>query len=300
VLFFSANDTIIKFLSGGYALHQIVLARSVLALAITLALIAPFQGGLRIFHTKRLGAHLVRGGCTVAANMAFFLSLAVLPLADATAIFFVCPILITVFSMIFLKEPVGPWRWAAIGIGFLGVLVMMRPGSGSFQAASILPLIAAIAYAALHTLTRRLGATEAAVTLSAYIQVMFIAVSLLFWVFVGDGRFGNVDSPSLNFLLRAWIWPDPADYVFFLLIGIGAAGAGYLISQAYKVAQAAYVAPFEYITLPLAVLWGMLFFDEWPDLAAYFGISLILLAGLITVWREAVNARASRPLRKGS
>lgn len=300
VLFFSANDTTIKFLSGDYALHQIVLIRSILGLLITVAVIAPFQGGLGVFRTRRLSAHLMRGGLVVVANMALFLAFAAMPLADATAIFFVSPILITLFSVVFLNESVGPWRWAATAIGFAGVVVMMRPGSGSFQVASTLPLVAAVAYAGLNTMTRKLGTTEGAVTLSVYIKLMFIVVSLIFGLAVGDGRFGDQADPSLQFLLRAWYWPDPADAKFFVLIGIGVAGAGLLISQAYRVAEAAYVAPFEYVALPLAVFWGIVVFDEWPDLITYLGMGLIGLAGMVTMWREAVNARVARPLRRGS
>lgn len=294
VLFFSANDTTIKFLSGDYALHQVVLIRSAIGLFITLLAIAPFHGGLRIFHTRRLPAHLLRGSFTVVANMTFFLALAAMPLADATAIFFISPILITLFSVVFLKESVGPWRWAAIFVGFLGVVIMVRPTSGAFQIVSLLPLLAAISYASLHTMTRRLGSTESAATMSVYIQVTFVVVSIGMGLTVGDGRFGDQTNASMTFLLRAWTWPAAADYPFFALIGISVAFAGFLISQAYRVAEAGFVAPFEYVAMPLAVLWGIVFFDEWPDASAYLGMSLIVAAGIITIWREAVNARLKR------
>ena len=291
VLFFSANDTTIKFLSGGYALHQIVLIRSIIGLLLTLLFIAPFTGGRSVFKTNRLAQHMLRGGFTVMANMMLFLGLAAIPLADATAIFFISPILITLFSIIFLGETVGPWRWAAIFIGFLGVVIMIRPGSGSFQYASLFPLVSALCYAALNTMTRRMGSTESAVTLSIYIQVMFILVCVLVGLVIGDGRFGDQSDPSLRFLLRAWEWPPQSDYGYFFLIGVGVAGAGYLISQAYRVAEAAFVAPFEYVAVPLSVLWGIAVFDEWPDTIAYIGMTFIVAAGIITIWREAVNRR---------
>ena len=294
VLFFSINDTTIKFLSGNYALHQVVLIRSIIGLALTLCIIAPFSGGMRVFHTKRLPAHMLRGAFTVGANMMLFLGFAAMPLADATAIFFVSPILITLFSMIFLKETVGPWRWAAIVVGFIGVVIMMRPGTETFQAVSVFPLISAVCYASLNTMTRRLGSTESAATLSIYIQLTFIVVCVAIGLAVGDGKFGNQTDPSLKFLLRAWVWPDPADYKFFGIVGVGVAGAGFLISQAYRVAEAAYVAPFEYVALPLAVIFGIMVFDEWPDTAAYIGMTLIMAAGCITIWRETVNSRLAR------
>mgnify|MGYP000093951157 CR=1 FL=1 len=143
VVFFSINDVAIKFLSGGYALHQVVLIRSVIGLVIILVLIAPLTNGRAIARTKRLPMHMLRGLCVVFANMTFFLGLAAMPLADAVAIFFVSPLVITIFSVMFLSEVVGAKRWAAIAVGFVGVLIMMRPGTAAFQVASLLPLAAA-------------------------------------------------------------------------------------------------------------------------------------------------------------
>lgn len=300
VLFFSINDVAIKFLSGGYALHQVVLIRSVIGLLIIVTVIAPFTSGWAIARTKRLKMHLLRGLCVVFANMTFFLGLAAMPLADAVAIFFVSPLVITLFSVVFLGEVVGPRRWAAIAVGLIGVLVMMRPGTAAFQVASLLPLAAAVCYAGLHILTRRIGGTESAATMAFYIQVVFLFVGASFGLIAGDGRFGDQTDLSLAFLFRAWSWPAVADYPIFLLIGAGTAVAGYLISQAYRVAEASYVAPFEYLALPMAVVWGIVVFDEFPDLWDFVGMGLILGAGLFMVWREARAKPVSlqRPLRR--
>lgn len=295
VFFFSVNDGAIKFLAGGYALHEVVLIRSVIGLVILLVLIAPLTDGFAIFRTKRLGMHLIRGFCVVMANMTFFLGLAAMPLADAVAIFFISPLIITVFSVVFLGEYVGPRRWAAVIVGLIGVVIMMRPGTASFQYASLLPVVAATAYAGLHMLTRLIGRTESAATMAFYIQIVFIAVCVIIGLAVGDGRFGDQSDPSLRFLLRAWEWPVAADFPLFILVGFGVAVGGYFISQAYRVAEASMVAPFEYLALPLSVLWGILIFDEWPDAVSYLGMALILGAGLFIVWRESV--RVENPLQ---
>ena len=300
VVFFSINDVAIKFLSGGYALHQVVLIRSVIGLLLIVFVIAPLTSGWAVARTRKLKMHMLRGLCVVFANMTFFLGLAAMPFADAVAIFFISPLVITLFSVLFLGEVVGPRRWAAIAVGFLGVLVMMRPGTQAFQVASLLPLAAAVWYAGIHIITRRIGGTESAATMAFYIQIMFIIVGVLFGLIVGDGRFGDLTDPSLAFLLRAWRWPVPADYPIFAVIGIGIAIAGYLISQAYRVAEASYVAPFEYLALPMSVVWGMIVFDEFPGGWDYFGMALILGAGLFTVWREAQvkPVALQRPLRR--
>ena len=137
-----------------------VLIRSLVGLMVLFMFIVPLSGGVKVLYTNRLGLHLLRGLCVVFANITFFLGLAALPLAEGVAIFFISPLLITIFSVIFLKEIVGPRRWAAVTIGLIGVLVILRPGSETFQTASLLPLSAAFGYATLHMLTRYIGKTE--------------------------------------------------------------------------------------------------------------------------------------------
>jgi drug/metabolite transporter (DMT)-like permease len=185
-------------------------------------------------------------------------------------------------------------RWAAIGIGLAGVIVMMRPGTSTFQLTSLLPLISAVFYAAMHTMTRRIGNTESALTMAFYIQITFVAVSIGFGLAVGDGRFAAQDNASLAFLLRGWEWPPLRDLPIFLLIGVAIAIGGFFISQAYRVATAATVAPFEYIALPLAIVWGIAVFGEWPDAIALVGMAMIIGSGLFTIWREAQAGVARR------
>lgn len=299
--FFSINDMAIKFLSGDYALHQVVLIRSTIGMVILLAVIVPLEGGFAVLKTKRPVIHLLRGGCVVVANMTFFLGLAAMPLADAVAIFFISPLVITAFSVIFLGETVGPRRWAAVGIGLIGVVIMMRPGSSSFQLAALLPLFAAFAYAALHIMTRKIGVTEKAATMTFYIQITFIFVSAAMGLAFADGSYGGFDDPSLDFLFREWSMPASRDYLIFALIGVGSTFGGYLISQAYRLAEAGLAAPFEYIALPLSIVWGVAVFSEWPDRISWFGISFIIAGGLYTFWRETVQHRQvtiDRPTRR--
>lgn len=283
---FSTTDVTIKFLSDAYALHQIILLRSVIGIAVIVLILMAGSGGLKSLKTKRLKRHLVRGLSVVMANVLFFLGLVAMPLADAVALFFISPSIVTLFSIIFLKEYVGPHRWFAIGLGFVGVLIMVQPGGNQFMLASLLPIGAAICYASLHTLTRTMRDTESASTMTFYIQFMFILVSAIMWALVGDGRFNSANSPSLHFLLRAWEPWQYADMKLFVLLGAGSTLGGYLISQAYRHAEAALAAPFEYIALPLAMMWGLVVFDEWPNNLTLIGSSFILASGLYTLYRE--------------
>lgn len=289
---FTINDVGIKWLSGGYALHQIVLVRSLIALTLTLGILVPLEGGYRLLRSKRWRMHILRGATVVLANMMFFAGLASLPLGEATAIFFVAPLFITALSALLLREVVGIRRWAAVGIGLAGVLVMMQPGGSAFQWAALLPLGAALCYASLQILTRTLSSTEKASVMAVYIQICFIVVSSLFGLIAGDGGFASAgSSPQVQFLFRAWAWPPLGDVLIMLGLGVLSATAGYLMSQGYRISQAAVVAPFEYVGLPMAVLWSILIWGDWPDAAAWLGIVLICGAGLYVFQREAALGR---------
>ncbi|MDD9909842.1 MAG: DMT family transporter [Ahrensia sp.] len=287
-LAFTVNDTTIKFLSGNYALHQLVLIRAAVAIIVTLAFFVPLDGGLKSLRITRPLLHLARGMCVVFANMAFFMSLATIKIAEATAILFIAPLIITALAVIFLGENVGPRRWIAILVGLLGVFIMVRPGAGSFQAAALLPLVAAIAYAMLHVLTRKIGTADSAAAMAFYIQLTFIVVCSLIGLVLGDGRFAGTGYPSIDFVLRAWIWPPISDWGIIALAGLSSAVGGYLVSQAYRLAPASIIAPFEYAALPLALVWGLLIFGEWPDWLAWIGMALIIASGLYAYSRERV------------
>jgi drug/metabolite transporter (DMT)-like permease len=293
-LVFSVNDVAIKFLSGDYALHEVVLIRSSIGLAVMILCVLPFQGGFPALRTRRIGAHLLRALCVVTSNLFYFLGLAALPLADAVAVFFVAPLLITALSVLLLGETVGPRRWLAVCIGLSGVIVMLRPGPDSFQWAALFPLASALCYALMHMLTRYMRVSEKAVTMAFYVQLSFIIVCLVMGMVVGDGRFAQQSDPSLAFLFRGWTWPDTADWPIFVASGAASALGGLLIAQAYRLCEAGLVAPFEYVSMPMAIFWGATVFNEWPDRTAWIGITLICGGGLYMLWREAVVKRSAR------
>ncbi len=292
----SINDMLIKHLSGGYPLHQMIFVRSAIGLAFTLVLVQ-LEGGLSLLKTSRPWLHVLRGIMIVIANMSFFTALAVVPLADATALFFVAPLMITLLSIPLLGETVGPWRLGAVAIGFFGVVLMMQPWNSSLDVEGgrlvlFLPVIGAFGYAMMQVLTRKLGVSSKASALAAYIQITFLVVSLGFYLAAGDGRYADqFDNASMKFLLREWIWPDGSDLYLFCALGLCSAIVGYALSQAYRMANAATVAPFEYIGLPLAVIWGWVMFGEFPTPIVFAGIFLILGGGLVVFLREQQKQR---------
>ncbi len=281
----SLMDASIKSLSGAYALHEIVMVRSVIAVFLTMFIVR-YEGGLALLKTSRPLVHLARGLLIVTANMAFYMAISVMPLVVVTGLFFASPLFITALSVPFLGESVGWRRWVGILVGFAGVLIIVQPGGDTFDAYSILPIISALAYATTQILSRRLGTSDKASVMSFYIGVTFIIVSFVFWFLVGDGSYMGAYGTKLDFLLRPWKWPNFADGLLMAFVGLLVTGVGYFLSQAYRVAEASAIAPFEFVMLPLALLWGYLFWGEVPSAIAGFGIGLIVASSLYVFLRE--------------
>jgi drug/metabolite transporter (DMT)-like permease len=286
---FSINDLAIKALSGDYALHQVMLIRAMVGLTFILALALATRADLRQVLTRRPGAHALRLAFVLVSNVTYFMGLAALPLADAVAISFVSPLIITALSVPVLGERVGPRRWVAVVIGMLGVLVMTRPGEGAISWAAVLVLISAFCYACVNLMTVRMKTTESALTLSFWVQVAFLVTSLCVGLAIGDGRLAASGDPALAFLLRAWIWPPPQDWPAFLATGLSVTIGGLMVAQAYRLAPASSVAPFEYAAVPMAVFWGVTVLGTWPDATGWLGIALILGAGIYALMREAAG-----------
>jgi drug/metabolite transporter (DMT)-like permease len=287
----SMNDLAIKFLSGDYALHQIILIRAILSLIIVLGVIALSGTSFRQLRTLRWRAHGFRVFIVMISNVTYFLGLSVLPLADAVATAFIAPVLVTLMSALILGEVVGPRRWAAVAVGLLGVLVMTRPSAGVIQPATILVLISACCYAGSHVMTRKMRDTESAMTLNFYVQLGFILVSCSMGLWVGDGHLARDGHATLAFLFRPWVWPAISDLWAFFATGLAVGIGGLMVSQAYRTTEAALIAPFEYIGMPMAIFWGAVVFGTWPDHTGWIGIALICGAGLYTLWRETLRKK---------
>lgn len=302
----SINDMLIKLLSGDYPLHQMVFTRSVIALVMSFVFLWA-EGGWSLLRTDRPVLHVIRAALIVTANMLYFAALAVMPLGVATALFFVAPLFITLLAIPILGEPVGRHRLTALLIGFAGVVVMMGPGTDWAEVprgALLLPIAAAACYAGMQVMTRKLGAASAASAMAIYIQVAFIAISSVFYLSFGDGRFEDtVESESLRFLLRPWIWPAPADIWKFAVLGVASSIVAYCLSSAYRIGNAATVASYEYVALPLAIFFGWIVFGERPGAVMILGTALIAGAGLYVFAREkrrrGVGPAAERPIRRG-
>lgn len=296
---FSVNDISVKLFSSEIPLNQLMFFRAIFAISILLLVILPFYGGLKYLNTSNPVFHIFRGLAVVGANTFFFISIAELSLAEATAIFFIAPILITIFAMFFLQEKVGIRRGLACFIGFLGMLFIIKPGTISFELISIFPLIAALFYTALHIITRKYGSQEKPLTMGFYIQVCFLVTSLMFAGGFYLADFDAEHSNALTFLTGSWVSVSTFD-MFHILVGIALpiSIGGILVSYAYKNYEASFLAPFEYGALVIAVVSTYLIWNEIPDRLSLIGMILIMLSGIFVSLREkqVSSIRSSRKI----
>ena len=287
---FGAQDVIIRLLSGEYAAMEIMFIRGLVAL-LPLAMFVHWEGGFVSLRVRHPFINLLRGLLMVCSYTAFYMAMAAMPIAEVTAIFFVSPLIITLFSVLFLGETVGLRRWSAVIVGFAGVLVIVQPGTEGLDPVAFLPLVASITYAGSVIITRRIGRTQSGASLAFFAMLTFIAISGLAGGIMGDGDFADDSHPSLSFLLRAWVMPGARDMLFLASIGLIAAIGFYCLSQGYRIAPASVVAPFEFISMPLAVLWGIAVWNEHPPMTTLLGIVMIIGSGVYVLRREAVRKR---------
>ena len=299
MLCISINDLFVKQFSKNYPLHEIIFIRSLIAILFTLLLVKS-QGGLKILKTQQPIQHALRAVAIFLCNMIFFSAIATLPLATATALFFVAPIFITLLSIPLLGEKVGIRRLLAVITGFLGVFIMMKPNTWSMSDIPpfiyFLPVIAAVLYALMQIMTRKLSKSSKPAALAFYIQLTFVIFSLIFGLIFGDGKLADISSnTSLQFILTGWTFPKTSDLPYFVALGFLAAGVSYFMSKAYSTAAAANVAPFEYVLLPLSIFWGWTFFGDIPDLYILTGIIFVVGSGLYVLIREKKKEIPSSP-----
>ncbi len=290
-VFFTTLDMAIKFLSGDYALHQITLIRAIVSILFTLLVLVPIDGRFKYLLSKRLGLHLIRGFGIVVANLCFFTALVNIPLAETTAIFFIAPLLITLLSVFLIGEKVELKSWIAVFVGFLGVIVMFRPDLGVFNAAYMLPVVAALVYSLVQIATRIMGEAEKASTMVFYIQLNHILFSGIMGIIFGDGSFADQSQPINYYLFRAWVIPTGQDLMIMLGIGLLGGLGAYFISNAYRISKAGIIAPFEYVAIPFSIFWSIIIFGDWPDKVTFLGIFLIAGSGLFVVYSETLQNR---------
>jgi drug/metabolite transporter (DMT)-like permease len=279
VFTFTVMDAIIKEISQSFPTGEIIFFRNLFGFIPLLVFAFWRHGGIPL-KTKRPWSHVMRGIFGVLSMYCFFRSYLELPLSDAIALGLSGPIFITVLSVPVLGEHVGWRRWSAVIVGFVGVLVMVRPGSTMFDPNAAWPLAAAVLYAAAMMSIRKLGSTEPSTTIVFHFTLFATLASLL------------TIPLGFNDPKAAWVMPsDPREIMLIVVIGVFGGIAQIFMTMAYQRARAATVASFDYTALVYGFLLGWMFFEEVPDAFLIVGGLIVVAAGIYIIHRETVVAR---------
>jgi drug/metabolite transporter (DMT)-like permease len=235
-----------------------------------------WNGSWRVFSWQMSFYHAIRAALITLAMICFVATLAVMPVADAVAIFFIEPIILTVLSSIFLKETIGWRRYTACAVGFIGAMIVIRPSFQEIGYIALLPVITAICIAIFAIMTRALAHREDPWAMQFQMSMWGLPICA---VLLMTGSLTGIDfmMPSL---------PDTTTFIWMAGVGIFAALSGLLSVYAYRAAPASVLAPIQYFEIVSATLFGWLVFGDFPDPIKWLGISIIIGSGLYIIWRE--------------
>ena len=269
---FASMDAIGKWLIRDISVFQILAVRSTV---VTLVIVATFPmiGGFSLMRSPQLGAHGIRALCGVGAFFFFFTSLRFLPLADAVAVAFGGPFIVTALSVPLLGEHVGGRRWVAIAVGFIGMLLIVRPTGEGFQPAALLVILSNFSYALMMILTRWMACRRGEEQTSTFVFYTFFVQAIIGWLACA------LAPSSLRPL-------NGTDLVLILAMGALALSGHFAITRAFQRAPVSVVAPFEYSALVWATLLGFVVFGEFPGAYVWLGVAIIVAAGLYSVHSE--------------
>ncbi|MEC7763518.1 MAG: DMT family transporter [Pseudomonadota bacterium] len=265
--FFSSTDAISKTLTADFHAFQIAWIRLFGLMAVVIVMLA--LKGPSILRTQAPAMQIFRGVVAVGSSLAYIFALRHVPLAESVAVSFIAPFMVTILGAALLREPVGLRRWLAIAVGFVGVLVIVRPGAGLFHPAIGFVFVAATFFAGRQIVSRYLGSSESTMTTVAYTAIT--ACALLFVPMVLE-----------------WKTPTEVSHILmFAGIACLAAIGEFFIIRALEIANAVVLAPMHYSLIIFSTIWGFLIFGELPDALTWVGAGIVVASGLYTIYRES-------------
>ena len=268
-IFLGASDVTAKYLSATLPSIEIAWIRFlVFALIMTPAMLP--GSPLYALQTNRRGLHLLRGAALLGSSLFFISGLRFLPIAEASATGFVAPLFVTALSIVFLGEKVGLRRWMATAVGLIGVIIILRPGTGTFHPAAFFSLVSALAWACTLIMTRMMSGTERAITVMTYSSIAGVCILSALVPFV-------------------WVTPTWHDIALGIFIGVASTAGQWIVVLAFRYADASVLAPFSYTQLLWVSFLGFLIFGEVPDVYTVTGAAFIVASGLYTAHRERVR-----------
>jgi len=299
MMVFSVQDGIMKHIYSFVSLYEVYLIRTVVSFILILFFLILTKKPI-VFKTQYPFLTFLRVIFFFFGFSSFYISLTVLPLGLATALFFVTPFLITIFAHFFLKEEIGLRRWSAVVVGFIGVYITLNPDFSNFNYLSLLPIFCAFCYSLSMIIIKKTSEKDSVYTQTFTFYLGAIIFSLIFYFIIGDGQYNTIDHPAAQFILREWFVDLESSILFMVATGVTASVAFILLFTAYSIASPSVVSPFEYSILLWAPLIGWLYFEEIPTLNTVIGILIIVSSGIYIFMREKAQDQSivtEKPLR---
>ena len=275
ILLFSMMDAMVKWLGGNYPTQQIMFFRCLVAIIPVTAIILS-RGGFKVLKTRQPGLHLLRSLLGISAMGFAFYAFSLMRLADAISILHTAPLIMTALSILLLREKVGLHRWSAVTGGFIGMLIVIRPGESMLESGSLFMLIAALLIGINSIIIRHLTIRDDPICITFYFTLTGILVS------------------TIAIALFGWVAPSGGDWVFLIAVGLFGGMAQYLMTVSYRHSEIAVVAPLKFLSIGIGGLIAYFVWSEIPDLQSLVGISIIVIAGLYAMHREFLLARRAK------
>ena len=299
MIVFSVQDGIMKHIYNFVSLYEIYLIRTLVSFVLILLFLIITKKPI-VFKSQYPLLTFTRVILFFFGFSSFYVSLTVLPLGTATALFFVTPFLITIFAHFFLKEEIGLRRWSAVVVGFIGVYVTLNPDFSNFNYLSLLPILCALCYSLSMIIIKKTSDKDSVYTQTFTFYIGAIIISIIFYFIIGDGQYNVSDHPASQFIFREWFVDFNSNILLMTATGVTATLAFLFLFTAYSIASPAVVSPFEYSILFWSPLVGWLYFDEIPSLNTVIGILIIVSSGVYIFMREKAQNQSlatEKPLR---
>ncbi len=299
MMVFSVQDGIMKHIFNFVSLYEVYLIRTVVSFLLLLIFLKLTKKPI-VFKTQYPLLTFCRVIFFFFGFSSFYISLTVLPLGFATALFFVTPFLITILAHFFLKEEIGLRRWSAVVVGFIGVYITLNPDFSNFNYLSLLPILCAFCYSSSMIIIKKTSDKDSVYTQTFTFYFGAIIFSTIFYFIIGDGQYNTTDHPASQFIFREWFVDFKSNILFMITTGVTASVAFILLFTAYSIASPAVVSPFEYSILLWSLLIGWIYFEEIPSLNTVIGILIIVSSGIYIFIREKAQEQSivtEKPLR---
>ncbi len=299
MLIFAVQDSLMKYIYSSVALYEVYLFRTIVSFTLIIIYLKILKKPI-VFKTHYPLLTFCRVILFFFGFSSFYIALTIMPLATATALFFVTPFLITIFAKFILKDQIGPRRWMAVIVGFIGVYIILDPNFDDFDYFSLSPILCAFCYALSMIIIKKTSKKDNVYQQMFQFYIGAMIISIIFYFFIGDGRYDTIDNPAAQFIFREWFSNLEFSLIYMIVLGFTAAAAFLLIFSAYRIASPAVVSPFEYSILVWSTLSGWIFFNEVPKINTLIGMCLIVGGGIYIFIREKSQEQSivtEKPLR---